>query len=197
MPLQTRLARGFFLSAILLLLATGCVPAVDMSKGSWMPAGEETGPAITLGNIEIKRPAARGGSDVAALGKVRGGFGNPFSVKAQSGKELDVIMRKSADAALQHAGYGIAGNSDSAPRLEIDVLEFWCDGYMAYTIKAKVEIRITRGGKVVASKTIETAQGFMINMSYSPMHDAFREVANRLTGQMADFLQSAETRQAL
>ncbi len=200
MTLQKSLSRLFGLAAILSCLS-GCVPAVDMSsKGStWMPTAEQTHSHKTLGDIAIKRPGERGGNNSATIGRLRGGFGNPFSIHTQRGKELDVVMHAVADAALQNAGFDASAtqNDNATPRLEIDVVDFWCDGYMAYNVNATVNVRVVRSNTVIAEDTLTASQVFVLHFGYGPMPEAYRQTTKQLTSKLAAFLQSEAVSRAL
>jgi hypothetical protein len=198
--LKKILPRLFCLSIILACL-NGCVPAVDMSSrdSSSIPTAEQNRSQITVGDIVLKRPSERGGNDGSTIGRLRGGFGNPFAIHTQKGKELGVVMQSVANTALQNLGPDVsaAQHNGAAPRLEIDVVDFWCDGYMAYNVKATINVRIIRSNTVIAQETLEASQVFMLSFGYSPMPEAYRQTTKQLTSKLTAFLQSEDVNRAL
>jgi hypothetical protein len=175
-------------------MATACIPVINLAHIE-PPKAESTRGAVEIGAIKNLRPAGKGGDSFSNVGKVRGGYGNPFSLETKSGRELDISLREALSAAAATAGYAPTDAKGSSPlRAELDVNEFWCDGYAGYKIGATVTLRLVdkSSGKSVVEKTITTSNGFAIVVGYGSMHEAFDKVMRQLTDELATYMKSAE-----
>ncbi|MBI5635001.1 MAG: hypothetical protein HZA15_16150 [Nitrospirae bacterium] len=186
-----------FLACALLFLLNACVPAVSM-KYEELAKGDIHRGSVVVGTVSNKRPDANGNS-FDLVGRVRGGYGNPFALKTEPGKEIDVLLREVAEASLKHTGYTSEQVAGKSSRLDIDILKFWCDGYMGYKIWAEIEVKLINStdGKTLTQKNINVQKGFTLIGSYGPMHMAFDEVINGVQKELVAFMQSEEFQAAV
>jgi hypothetical protein len=100
--------------------------------------------AVVVGDITNQRPQGAGGPGFDLVGRVRGEFGNPVTLKAKKDRPLDVVLCEVATDALAHAGYGVAAptTAGNAPRLVMDVKNFWCDGYVGHKVDSIVVVKL-------------------------------------------------------
>jgi hypothetical protein len=184
------------LSMVLLALffvATACVPAVRLDHTPLEQASVKKG-SVIIDSINNQRPPERGRQDFHVAGRLRGGFGNPIALKTAANKPIDIALREAVTDALINGGYDVvtpAENKD-APRLQLDVLEFWCDGYVGYRIDTAFVVELISGtsGEVLAQKEFNVARGFALVAGYGPMHSAFDEVMNDITWELVSFITS-------
>lgn len=190
----------FLIVMSMVFFVTACVPAIQL-KPSFLPENSPLGQGIAVGDIKDMRPPSNGGGNFSNLGKVRGGFGNPFTLKAAAGKELDTSLRVTARSALTNAGYSDPqeSGSSSAYRLDMDVQQFWCDGYMGYKVSAVIVAKLVNNktGLVVAESTINASQGFALTFGYGPMHGAFNRVMSETATELAAFMKTDEFRSGI
>ena len=175
--------------ALACLLALGaCVPSVKFKPMPLAPSTASRG-TLAVGSVVSTRAADRGGKTLDVLGRVRGGYGNPFTLKASRGQELDRVLGDAMSDALRHSGFDTAGKP--ARRLELEVQDFWCDGYMGYQVTTTMVARLvdTRSGKAVAQKTIDLKDGFAIVVGYGPMMSSFSRVVDKIKGDLVVFLE--------
>ena len=184
----------FFVSVLGLLL-NACVPAVNMKHQSLAKTDMIRG-SVVVGTVNNKRA---NNESFELIGRVRGGYGNPFTLKTEPGREIDVLLREVAKASLEYTGYSSDQAAGKSTRLDIDVLKFWCDGYMGYKIEAGIEVKLINAidEKILAQKSINVQKGFPLGYgTYSPMHKAFDEVINDIQMELVAFMKSEEFRTA-
>lgn len=184
------------LSMVLLALffsVMACVPAIHLTH---MPLGQaEAGKGdVIIGNINNLRPANYGQQNFQIVGKLRGGVGNPLDLNVAREKTIDMALREAATDALKNVGYNVVtpATKKDALRLEMDVLKFWCDGYVGYKIDAVIVVKLINGasGKVLAQREINVSRGFALVAGYSPMHQAFDDLMNDITMEFVSFITS-------
>jgi len=176
----------------LIFITVACVPTINLSHTALPRSGSLDNVAV-IGTINDLRPKSHGGGDFSHIGEVRNMYGMPFQLKTKNGRELDVSLREAIDTALMNAGYRDANNveRDGAMRLEIDILEFWSDGYMGYKVNATIAIRLVRGEKgiAIAEKKIVASQGFAL-ATEGNMDNALEKVMDRIVLESADFMKA-------
>jgi hypothetical protein len=181
----------FFAFALVCLL-NACVPAVSM-KHEMLTKGDMKRGAVVVGTISNQRADENGGESFETLGKVRNAYGNPFDLKAESGRDIDVLLREVVMASLEHVGYSSDQAAGEFFRLDIDVLKFWCDGYMGYKIESELAVKLinSTNGKILAQKSINVQKGFPLGFgTYNPMYNAFNEVINDIQKELVVFMKS-------
>jgi hypothetical protein len=193
MMTKTATLRFSMVLLALFFVVTACVPAVRLDHTPLEQAEVKKG-SVIIENINNQRPPDRGRQTFHLVGRLRGGFGNPIALNTDANKPIDIALREAVADALINGGYDVvtpAENKD-APRLEVDVLEFWCDGYMGYRIDTAFVVELISGttGKVLAQKEFNVARGFAIVAGYGPMHQAFVEVMNDITWELVSFITS-------
>jgi hypothetical protein len=189
-----------FLLLVTLFTLAACVPSVRLAHSPLVKSDVQNG-YVSVGNVNNLRPESNGGQSFQLLGKVRGGYGNPFSLNAEKGREIDVTLHEVMSDALLHTGYNVVTPADqkNALRLDIDVLEFWCDGYTGYNVTATIVAKLVdiKSGKSLAEKKIVASKGFALIMGYSPMHEAFNAIVDEITKELIVFMKSEEFRSAV
>lgn len=180
-------------AAALVFVLGACVPSVRM-KPDVLTKGEVKRGSVTVGTVNNKRPEGRGSQSFGLVGRVRGGYGNPFALRTASGKEVDVLLKDVIKASLEHTGYSADQAAKQPPRLDIDVLTFWCDGYTGYKIGSEMVAKLIdpSDGKILAQKVITVNRGFALVVNYTPMHNAFNEVMSDVQKELVAFLLTDE-----
>lgn len=182
----------------LCFLLNACVPSVRMQQ-EVLAKGTNVRGSVVVGTVSNKRASDNGGNNFQLLGKVRGGYGNPFDLLADSGRELDVLLKDVAKASLEHTGYSTSQGTAKTSRLDIDILNFWCDGYQGYKIEADIVAKLVNpaSGKILVKKSINVKNGFAIIMGMGPMHNAYNEVINDIQKELVLFMKSKEFQSAV
>lgn len=174
-------------------VAVACVPSIRF-KPTPLAASPSKRGAIAVGSVTSTRKPDRGGESFQFIGRVRGGYGNPFTLEAERGRELNVILREAMTDVLRHTGLDAeaAGVAKPASRLDLEVQDFWCDGYMGYQVTTTMVVRLvdTKSGQPVAQKTISLKDGFGIVVGYGPMQNSFSRVIDKVKQELVAFLQA-------
>jgi hypothetical protein len=93
---------------------------------------------MVAGKAEIvvadHREPKKGGLDPTHIGNERNGFGIPFPIRLGSTVDAGMTVREVIAQALLAAGVGVAplGDMQISSRVQIEVQQMWCDGYMGY-----------------------------------------------------------------
>lgn len=188
-----------FLSMILLVFVNACGPPLINLQVEALAKGDMTRGTVVVGTVLNKRAEDIGSEGFNFIGKLRGGYGNPIPLKAERNRDLDVVLKEVAEAALEHTGYATEQTAGKFCRLDIDLLTFWCDGYMGYKIEAEIAAKLVdpENGSVLAKKVINVQKGFSTAWSIGPMHDTFNEVMADIQKELVAFMQSQEFRDAV
>ncbi|MBI4763174.1 MAG: hypothetical protein HY787_01030 [Deltaproteobacteria bacterium] len=187
-----------FLTLTLFLFLGACIPSMDIKYDSLAKTDAKRG-TVAVGEVNNKRFKEYGGRSFNLLGKIRGGYGNPFDLQTQEGKEINLVLKEMAKNVLEHTGYTSVGADQKAPRLDMDVIRFWCDGYgNKYTIEAEVSAKLVdpAGGKVLAQRGLNFERGFSLSTP-GRTREAFDVVFNELQKQLLAFVQSKEFQAAV
>ena len=182
-----------FLTVALFLFLGACVPSMDVKYDSLAKTDSKRG-TVAVGEVNNNRLKEYGGRSFSLLGKIRGGYGNPFDLQTQEGKEINIVLRDIAKNVLEHTGYSSAGANQKDPRLDIDVIRFWCDGYgNKYTIEAEIAAKLVDplAGKVLAQRGLNFERIFSLSTP-GKTREAFDVVFNDLQKQLLAFVQSKE-----
>ncbi len=112
--------------------------------------------AVSL-SVTDERPYVLNGKKPASfIGLRRGGYGNPFNVTTTSGEPLAQDMTVALSAALQNAGYTVAGGEKASRLLTITLREWKSDVYS--NLKLIFDLTLTvlsADGTELASKTLQ------------------------------------------
>ncbi len=187
-----------FLTLSLFLFLSACVPSMDIKTDSLSKTDVKRG-TVAVGDINNKRLKEYGGRNFGLLGKLRGGYGNPFDLQTDQGKEINVVLREMAMNVLEHTGYTTGRTDRRAPRLVIDVLRFWCDGYgNKYTIEAEIEAKLVDplDGKILAQRGIDFEEYFRFQPP-ERRGEAFDVVFNEIQKKLLRFIESKDFEAAL
>ncbi len=187
-----------FLTLSLLFFLSACIPSMDVKYDSLSKSDVKRG-TVAVGDVNNKRLKEYGGRSFGLLGKLRGGYGNPFDLQTEEGKEINVVLKEIAKNVLEHTGYTTGRTDKKAPRLDIDVLRFWCDGYgNKYTIEAEIEAKLVDplDGKVLAQRGIDYEKVFSLSTP-GKTREAFDVVFNDLQKKLLAFIQSNEFQAAV
>jgi hypothetical protein len=187
-----------FLALPLLSFLSACVPSMDIKYDSLAKTDVKRG-TVVVGEVNNNRLKNYGGQSFGLLGKLRGGYGNPFDLQTQEGREINIVLREMAKNILEHTGYTSVGTDKKASRLVIDVIRFWCDGYgNKYTIEAELAVKLVDplDGKVLAQRGINFEREFSLS-SPGKTRDAFDVVFNEIQKQLLAFVQSNDFQSAV
>jgi hypothetical protein len=180
-----------FLTFSLAFLLSACIPSMDIKYDTLSKTDVKRG-TVAVGEVNNKRLKEYGGRSFGLLGKLRGGYGNPFDLQTEEGKEINVVLKEMAKSVLEHSGYTSGRTDKKAPRLDIDVLRFWCDGYGSkYTIEAEIEAKLVDplDGKVLAQRIIDFERVFSLSTP-GKTREAFDVVFNDIQKKLLRFIES-------
>lgn len=153
------LARIGVVSAVVSLLLTlgGCAVGNRYDYGNAISGLPVSGSGKLAVNVVDARPYVLSGDKKPDfVGLQRGGFGNPFDVRTESGQPLAVEMRDAIAKALQKQGFTVVGGTEAAPRkLELRVLEWKTDVMvkMKTTYDLQLSVFDGSGALLAQSKT--------------------------------------------
>ncbi len=196
---HTQFIQRMLAVAILSLLVTACAPAINLGYAGLPPSDTNHGHA-TIGTIKNLRLPHKGGDSFTNLGNVRGGFGNPFDLATPPNRPIDVALRDLMQSALANAGYPAPSQEALTPRkIDVDGLEFLCDGYGGYKVSASIVIRVvdTQSGKLLLEKNLQATDGFVQGIGYGNMQEAFNRLIKTLGVNVAEYMKSPEFRLAV
>lgn len=185
--------KSLFLTLLLLLFLSACIPSMDIKYDSLSKSDVKRG-TVAVGEVNNKRLKEYGGRSFGLLGKLRGGYGNPFDLQTEEGKEINVVLREMAKSVLEHSGYTTGRTDKKAPRFNIDVMRFWCDGYgNKYTIEAEIAAKLVDplDGKVLAQREIDYERVFSLSTP-GKTREAFDVVFNDIQKKLLAFIESSE-----
>lgn len=92
--------------------------------------------------LQVKdgRDPEYGGSDKSAVGKLRGGFGNPFPLSVTDAQRVTALVEAATADALRLARVSVRPGGDRS--LIATVKTFWIDGYMGYKATVAVDLAL-------------------------------------------------------
>ncbi len=186
-----------FLGLAMVMFINACMPYVNLKREELAKGDIKLG-NIAIGAVNNKRGDDYGGKSFEQIGKVRGDYGNPFIVETEHGKGIDSVLKEMAKASLEHIGYSADQATENTLRLDIDVLNFWCDGYYGYKIVAETSVNLVDPAteKTVAKKDIKVERGFTVILGLSKMYKAFDDTINDIQKELVAFIQSQEFQDA-
>lgn len=187
-----------FLGLGLVVFINGCVPNVNL-KVAHLEKGDMKRGTIAVGTVSNNRTEDNGGKNFEIIGKIRGGYGNPFTLQTKRGRNIDVVLKEMTKATLEHHGYSTEQTAGKDLRVDIDVLNFWCDGYYGYKIESDLAVRLINPAneKVVVQQDIHARNGFAVVVGYGQMHKAFDDVIDGIQKKLIAFIQSDEFHNAV
>lgn len=182
-----------FLAFTLMLTMNACIPAINLQRAQ-LSKGDMNKGNVVVGTVFNKRAEDYGAEGFDFIGTLRGGYGNPFDLKTESGRDLETVLKETAKAALENSGYSTDPADRKSLHLDMDLLDFWCDGYTGYKVYASIEAKLVNPAnrKVLARKKIDVEKGFAIVWGYGQMHEAFDDVINDIQDELVKFIQSRE-----
>ena len=196
MPMRKKIY-WLFLALALMVVVNACIPAINLQRAQ-LSKGDMSSGSVVVGTVFNKRAVDYGAEGFDFIGTLRGGYGNPFDLKTESGRDLETVLKETAKAALEHSGYSTDPVEGKSLRLDMDLLDFWCDGYTGYKVYASIEAKLVNpaNGNVIARKKIDVEKGFALVWGYSQMHEEFDNVINEIQDELVKFIQSQEFRNA-
>ena len=182
-----------FLALTLMLAVNACIPAINLQRAK-LSKGDMNKGTVAVGTVFNKRAEGFGAEGFDFIGTLRGGYGNPFDLKTKSGRDLETVLKETAKAALENSGYSTDPVDGKSLRLDIDLLDFWCDGYTGYKVYASIVAKLVNpaNGKVLAQKKIDVEKGFALVWGYGQMHEEFDNVINEIQDELVKFIASPE-----
>jgi hypothetical protein len=119
-----------------LMLGCGAPMTPMLHWSSSMPPQSMVTGRVAIPFVVDKRPANRGGGDLANVGNVRSEFGIPNPVRTNGGwtqmpELIDATLRRFVSETLQASGVGVVGPQDptATSQLAVEITDFFADGY--------------------------------------------------------------------
>ena len=151
--------RSFVWSVVLplVILTAGCSYSTRLKYDPIAGGPKNQSATITL-EVRDARPPQDGGGDKSQVGRVRGGYGNPFAVRESGPERVSTLVGEALTDALRQAGIGTRGGGNR--KLVAEITSFWIDGFLGYksTIAATCSLEDDRG-KVLWTRSITGAHG--------------------------------------
>ena len=181
-----------FFALTLIIFINACIPNINLKLDA-LPKGSMTLGSVAVGTVLNNREADFGGKSFELFGRM------PFELKPVPGREIDIVLKETAKAALEHTGYSTERISGKSYRLDMDLMKFWCSGYTGYKVEADIVVKLLdpAGVKVLAQKNISVWKVFVLIAGYGPVYSAFDEVINGIQKELVTFMQSPEFRNAV
>jgi hypothetical protein len=107
-------------------------------------------------NVVNNRPPERGGQ-TTCVGRVRGGYGNPFPIHEASPADVVRSVQETVSDALLQAG--VASNGQNGLQLVATLQDFWLDGFMNYNADVSIEYTLQDSAGVTRWRQSVTSTG--------------------------------------
>jgi hypothetical protein len=129
------------------VVCAGCSFNVALKYDPVVRGAEDPVVTVDLKVIDDRTPDF-GGTNKTEIGRVRGGYGNPFPVYESDSQQVAHLVRDATADALRLARVGVA--PDAQRVLVATVKEFWIDGYIGYKASVIVQcvLQDRDGGKL-------------------------------------------------
>jgi len=146
-------AAGF----LALLIISACARTVVLKYDPIVRGIEDPTSEVALKVVDGREPE-HGGTNTAEVGRVRGGYGNPFPLFDTDPHKVSQLVRDATTDALSHARVSVQPGS---PRVLVATVKtFWLDGYVGYKAAVDVECQLQDlQGTVLWTATIGGAAG--------------------------------------
>lgn len=139
--------------------------------------------------------------DTNFIGNLRGPAGKPFPILTYKHKELDVLFKDLIKNSLNYSGYEVLdmNSKESVPILNVDILDFYLDGYIGYGIFSKLDITLKHPDKqiILFRDTIEIEIGFALFDTYGPMFNAINFLFDEISFRTAFLFQNKQFRNSV
>ncbi len=181
-----------FIAFILVLFFIGCL-SVDLKHTRLEAKSKVIGyiASITINNL---RPEKEGKDSWTFLGNTRNLYGMPVGFETREGRNIQDAFIDLFKNTLENAGYKTGKGSN---KLSVDIINFYCDGYMGYSINAKIIVKLLSSqGKVLLSREIAKKKGFSYWID-SDIYKAFDEMMNYIAGEAVKIFKSSAFHNAM
>lgn len=177
-----------FIVIIFCILLSGCM-TIPL-KHNELKKSKSYKNSLSL-SIKNKRQKKEGKDDILFLGNLRNAFGMPYAF--ESDKSIEDAFYNLFKNALEHTGYRIRGKRKK--KIRIDILKFYCDGYVGYLLETKIRIRIYSGKKIIFSEIISKKHEFAY-MIRADLLDAYDHVMNYIAKKAVKIFKSSNFKKA-
>jgi hypothetical protein len=143
------------------LVSSGCVTEPYVQWEHRPPSPAPQGRVAIRYVVNKRAPEHGGAADPDNIGNWRSGFGIPYAIRLgrEPNRPLDATLGQFVGEALASAGLGVTSVQDpyATSHLSIEILDFWCDGYMGYkaTVSLMLVLLDPRLGNVRAQVPIQ------------------------------------------
>jgi hypothetical protein len=140
-----------------------------------------------------------GGETITKIGRIRGGYGNPFPV-CSSGPDMDQAMLGFLADALLGAGFGPLADPDaSRPTVVLRVTKLWSDGYTSYDFWFEATVQIIPAGSSQPAWGADIAVSYTLGSWPNKKNEAraYKELLNDGLGELVSVLMSPDFQAAL
>ena len=140
-----------------LLLIAGCSYQVALKYDPIVRGAEDPTTTVKLTVVDERAPDF-GGTDKTEVGRVRGGYGNPFPLYESDSHRVALLVQDATSDALRLSRVAVGDNSERT--LVATVRGFWLDGYMGYKATVEVDCALQDGqGNVLWKASISGGGG--------------------------------------
>lgn len=150
-------AIGAALTILLCAGFTGCVVGqkIDLTYTPEAPSTLGQGQLLTVSVADLRPHVKKGEKSPSYIGRLRGGFGNPWDVNTEGDVPLDQVFRVGLMADLETMGF--KAHEAQAPRtIQVEIREYDVDGMLNgvfnYEIRARV---LDASGKLLFENTLK------------------------------------------
>ena len=144
---------------------------------------------IAISDISDLRSEEEGRGDWNHVGNLRNIYGMPMPLYSDD-NGLHIALKGLFSESLEHCGIKI--NESSKRKFAIDVEQFFCDGYMGYSVKCKIVIKVLYEQDVVIfKKEISNQLGFAY-MTNSDLYKAYDDMMDMIMKESIEIFKSKE-----
>ncbi len=164
---------------------SGCSLTLHYTRPSEQVSGKK--PIVLI--IKDLRSQDKGRNNPSQVGVVRNTYGMPFALEVKSPLPLTTIKNMISDC-LRSVGYEPIDDSQNIPQLNIGIVYFWCDGYMAYNIEMKLLMELKKSSDLPAlwSEVAYSEKTTVPLVGMNEIEDGYKYVLDLIQIQIAEKL---------
>ena len=153
-------ARRMSFLALLVCAAVTTAAGCSFETSIYYP-GQMAPSQPAIGSIAVRTVSNRApnhGGQTSCIGRVRGGYGNPFPIYERDASNIEKTVADATSDALLEAG--VSTDTSSKRVLVATLNEYWIDGYGAFNATVKVDYALQdANGQAVWQRSVAASGG--------------------------------------
>jgi hypothetical protein len=144
--------------------------------------------------VNDQRPPDEGGNEPARVGTIRNGFGMPFALNSEVGREPSKVIKELVSDCLKAAGYKVSDQPSNFPQLHVVIETFWSDGYVHSNIWTNLpsELKKDQNSPPVWQHNFESSSGATWTAGYGPFEKGINNMLEDVKVKMLNEFKSPE-----